>query len=139
MSDPLRLDVDDDAAGQRLDRFLAQPLGSRSQAQALIDAGAVLVDGRTVPKRHLVAAGEEIVVTPPRRPVAAPEATPAPTSPPGWSCTRPAGIGPEPSPRRWRDAPPVERTPGAPGSSTAWTATPQDCSSSRARTRSTGC
>jgi 23S rRNA pseudouridine1911/1915/1917 synthase len=49
-------------AGQRLDAFLAAPLGSRARAQRLIEAGAVLVDGAAVPKRHRVAAGEVVVV-----------------------------------------------------------------------------
>jgi 23S rRNA pseudouridine1911/1915/1917 synthase len=78
MSEALRLLVDDASAGQRLDRFLASPVGSRSQAQGLIDAGAVLVDGRAVPKSHVVSAGEQVVVTPPQRPLEAPEAAPAP-------------------------------------------------------------
>jgi 23S rRNA pseudouridine1911/1915/1917 synthase len=56
------LHVPDEAAGTRLDRFLAAPLGSRARAQALIDAGRVLVDGSVRPKRHLVAAGEAIEV-----------------------------------------------------------------------------
>ena len=50
------------AAGTRLDRFLATPLGSRAHAQGLIDAGRVLVDGRLRPKRHLVQTGERIEV-----------------------------------------------------------------------------
>src|SRR5213596_1851803 len=49
-------------AGERLDAFLAVPLGSRARAQRLIEAGAVLVDGAAVPKRHRVAAGELVVV-----------------------------------------------------------------------------
>jgi 23S rRNA pseudouridine1911/1915/1917 synthase len=49
-------------AGERLDAFLAEPLGSRARAQRLIEAGAVLVDGTAVPKRHRVAAGELVVV-----------------------------------------------------------------------------
>jgi 23S rRNA pseudouridine1911/1915/1917 synthase len=49
-------------AGQRLDAFLAASRGSRARAQRLIEAGAVLVDGAAVPKRHLVAAGEVVVV-----------------------------------------------------------------------------
>ncbi|HTW12900.1 MAG TPA: RluA family pseudouridine synthase [Solirubrobacteraceae bacterium] len=49
-------------AGQRLDQFLAGPLGSRAQAARLIEAGLVSVDGREVRKRHVVAAGERIVV-----------------------------------------------------------------------------
>src|SRR5438477_223726 len=38
-----RLVVASERAGTRLDRFLAEPLGSRSRAQALIDAERVLV------------------------------------------------------------------------------------------------
>jgi len=48
--------------GARLDAFLAGPLGSRARAQRLIAAGAVLVDGAAVPKRHRVAAGERVTV-----------------------------------------------------------------------------
>jgi 23S rRNA pseudouridine1911/1915/1917 synthase len=50
-------------AGERLDVFLARSAGSRAAAQRLLEAGAVLVDGRTRPKRHAVAAGERIVVS----------------------------------------------------------------------------
>jgi 23S rRNA pseudouridine1911/1915/1917 synthase len=49
-------------AGERLDSFLAEPLGSRARAQRLIEAGAVTVDGAVVPKRHRMAPGEEVVV-----------------------------------------------------------------------------
>lgn len=56
------LRVPDEAAGTRLDRFLAVPLGSRARAQALIDGGLVRVDGSVRPKRHLVAAGEAIEI-----------------------------------------------------------------------------
>jgi 23S rRNA pseudouridine1911/1915/1917 synthase len=59
---PIRLIVPERAAGVRLDRFLAEPLGSRAQAQALIDAGLVMVDGRAQPKRHSVRPGEVIEV-----------------------------------------------------------------------------
>ena len=52
----------DGAAGTRLDRFLAEPLGSRAQAQGLIDSDRVRVDGRVRPKRHTVKPGELIVV-----------------------------------------------------------------------------
>jgi 23S rRNA pseudouridine1911/1915/1917 synthase len=50
------------AAGTRLDRFLAAPLGSRARAQTLIDSGRVKVDGALVPKRHLVSSGEAIEI-----------------------------------------------------------------------------
>jgi 23S rRNA pseudouridine1911/1915/1917 synthase len=49
-------------AGQRLDQFLAEPLGSRARAARLIAGGLVRVDGRSVPKRHQVTAGEQVVV-----------------------------------------------------------------------------
>src|SRR5437763_3781126 len=71
---PVRLTVPDWGAGLRLDRFLAEPLGSRSQAQAAIDAGRVTVDGRIQPKRHQVRPGEVIEVSERERPVAAEEA-----------------------------------------------------------------
>jgi 23S rRNA pseudouridine1911/1915/1917 synthase len=54
--------VGPEAAGRRLDVFLAPVAGSRAAAQRLIDAGLVLVDGAVVPKRHAVAAGERVVV-----------------------------------------------------------------------------
>jgi 23S rRNA pseudouridine1911/1915/1917 synthase len=56
------LRVSEQAAGMRLDRFLAVPLGSRARAQTLIDAGRVRVDGELRPKRHLVAAGEAVEI-----------------------------------------------------------------------------
>jgi 23S rRNA pseudouridine1911/1915/1917 synthase len=51
--------------GTRLDAFLAGPLGSRARAQRLIESGAVLVDGRSAPKRHRLAAGEVVRVDEP--------------------------------------------------------------------------
>jgi 23S rRNA pseudouridine1911/1915/1917 synthase len=68
VSDPTvrrSLTVGDDDAGTRLDRFLAEPLGSRSRAAALIDAGLVTVDGAPRPKRHALAAGAVVVVAEP--------------------------------------------------------------------------
>ena len=58
----IEIRVPDQAAGTRLDRFLAEPLGSRAQAQSLIDSELVRVDGRVRPKRHLVTPGELVVV-----------------------------------------------------------------------------
>ncbi len=54
--------VPDEAAGTRLDRFLAEPLGSRSRAQALIDAGRVRVDDTVRAKKYLVGGGERIEI-----------------------------------------------------------------------------
>jgi 23S rRNA pseudouridine1911/1915/1917 synthase len=72
---PLTLPVTEEAAGLRLDRFLSAPLGSRAQAQAVIDAGRVHVDGKPRPKSYALSAGEVITV-------AADEAvTPAPAEP----------------------------------------------------------
>ena len=64
MPAPRRIDVDPEAAGERLDQFLAGAggIGSRAQAQRLIDAGRVTVDGAARPKRHRVAAGELVEV-----------------------------------------------------------------------------
>ena len=58
----IELRVPEDVAGTRLDRFLADAVGSRARAQTLIDAGRVRVDGAVVPKRHLIRPGEAIAV-----------------------------------------------------------------------------
>jgi 23S rRNA pseudouridine1911/1915/1917 synthase len=64
LATPLRLEVPANAHGRRLDRFLAEPLGSRARAQALIDAERVRVDGRLRPKSYLVAPGEVVEARP---------------------------------------------------------------------------
>jgi 23S rRNA pseudouridine1911/1915/1917 synthase len=51
-----------DDAGTRLDAFLAGPLGSRSRAERLIEAGHVLVGGAPARKRHKLAEGEVVAV-----------------------------------------------------------------------------
>lgn len=55
-----------DRAGRRLDAVVGEleAVGSRAEAQRLIDAGRVLVDGRERPKRHLLAIGERLEVRP---------------------------------------------------------------------------
>ncbi len=58
----LALTVGPEAAGQRLDQFLAGPLESRSRAARLIEQGRVSVDGVPARKRHVVAAGQAVVV-----------------------------------------------------------------------------
>jgi 23S rRNA pseudouridine1911/1915/1917 synthase len=71
------LTVPADAAGERLDVFLAGHAGSRSAAQRLIDGGHVTVDGARKPKRHVLAGGETIAVAAPAAAAAAPDAPPA--------------------------------------------------------------
>ena len=61
--------VPPEAAGERLDVFLAEHAGTRAKAQRLIDAGLVRVDGVQRPKRHVLSGGEEVTVQPePERP-----------------------------------------------------------------------
>ncbi len=70
MSEVLVVPVD--AAGERLDRFLARHLGSRAAAERAIETG-VLVDGVSRPKSHRLGGGEGVSVPEP-----APAARPAP-------------------------------------------------------------
>jgi 23S rRNA pseudouridine1911/1915/1917 synthase len=72
----MRLDVPPEAAGERLDAFLAAPLGSRSQAARLIAAGQVLVDGTPARKGQPLRGGETIEVQQ-EQPAAAADAEPA--------------------------------------------------------------
>ena len=58
--EPLR--VPPEAAGERLDQFLAAQLGSRAQAQRRIAAGAVTLDGALARKNDRLRGGETIVV-----------------------------------------------------------------------------
>ncbi len=60
-----------EAAGERLDAFLAAHLGSRSAAQRRIDAGDVTVDGLPAQKNHRLRAGETIAVRAAAPPAAA--------------------------------------------------------------------
>ncbi|HZR96263.1 MAG TPA: RluA family pseudouridine synthase [Gaiellaceae bacterium] len=57
-----QLRVPDDAAGARLDRFLASlpEIGSRTVAERMLAGGGVLVDGRPRPKSHKLEGGEEL-------------------------------------------------------------------------------
>jgi 23S rRNA pseudouridine1911/1915/1917 synthase len=54
------LRVPEEAAGERLDVFLAEAAGTRTRAQRLIDAGLVRVDGTPKPKRHVLSGGETV-------------------------------------------------------------------------------
>jgi 23S rRNA pseudouridine1911/1915/1917 synthase len=62
----LTVEVGVEQAGERLDLFLARvaQIGSRTKAQRLIDAGLVTVDGKALPKRHKLGAGETVAVAP---------------------------------------------------------------------------
>jgi 23S rRNA pseudouridine1911/1915/1917 synthase len=59
--------VPDEAAGGRLDRFLAslQEVGSRAAAERLIESGQVTVDGSPRAKSHRLAAGQSVSFPPP--------------------------------------------------------------------------
>jgi 23S rRNA pseudouridine1911/1915/1917 synthase len=52
--------VPPDAAGQRLDRYLAEHIGSRAQAARWIGLGAVILDGAPAQKSHILLGGERI-------------------------------------------------------------------------------
>jgi 23S rRNA pseudouridine1911/1915/1917 synthase len=60
--------VPDEAAGERLDRFLASlpEVGSRGVAERLLEGGKVQVDGRELGKSYRLAGGEELELEPPR-------------------------------------------------------------------------
>ncbi|HET7568379.1 MAG TPA: RluA family pseudouridine synthase [Gaiellaceae bacterium] len=66
----IRVRVDDDAAGSRLDRYLAglAEVGSRAAAERLLAGGGVLVDGSPRAKSHRLAGGEELEFEPPEAP-----------------------------------------------------------------------
>ena len=70
--------VPEEAAGQRLDRYLASlpEVGSRSVAERLLGSESVRIDGRPEGKSHRLAGGEEVEFEPPEteRPSLAPEA-----------------------------------------------------------------
>ena len=65
-----RIDVPPEAAGERLDVFLAEHVGSRSHAARLIADAQVSVDGRARPKRHVLEGGEAITIALPEPPAA---------------------------------------------------------------------
>jgi 23S rRNA pseudouridine1911/1915/1917 synthase len=97
------LEVPADAAGTRLDAWLAQALvTSRAQAAALIDADSVLVDGAPCAKGYRLRGGERVAVTEPARRA---EPLPAPPEPRvAWEnddllvIDKPAGLVVHPAP-----------------------------------------
>ena len=64
---PLRVAVPAEAAGERLDRFLASlpEVGSRAAAERLLADGAAVVDGHPRSKSHRLEGGEEVEVAVP--------------------------------------------------------------------------
>ena len=75
--DALELIVPPEAAGERLDRFLAVHVGSRAAAERAVEAG-VLVDGLQRPKGHRLAGGERLLLVPAaEKPVGPPPPPPA--------------------------------------------------------------
>jgi 23S rRNA pseudouridine1911/1915/1917 synthase len=66
--------VPPEAAGERLDRYLASlpEVGSRAAAERLLAEGAVRVDGEPRSKSHRLVGGEELELTPVERPAPLP-------------------------------------------------------------------
>jgi 23S rRNA pseudouridine1911/1915/1917 synthase len=62
--------VPEEAAGERVDRYVASlpEIGSRGEAERLLAAGAVLLDGDAPPKSRRLSGGEELAVELPERP-----------------------------------------------------------------------
>ncbi len=69
------LDVPAEAAGERLDQFLAGHLGSRAAATRAVEAG-VQVDGRSRPKSFRLEGGEQVELATPDTSAAAPRPRP---------------------------------------------------------------
>jgi 23S rRNA pseudouridine1911/1915/1917 synthase len=64
----VKLRVPEEAAGARLDRYLAslEEVGSRGAAERLLESSSVLVDGRAYGKSHRLAGGEQLEFEPPQ-------------------------------------------------------------------------
>ena len=64
----MKLLVPEEAAGQRLDRYLASlaEVGSRSAAERLLESESVLVDGHPHGKSHRLTGGEQLEFEPPQ-------------------------------------------------------------------------
>jgi 23S rRNA pseudouridine1911/1915/1917 synthase len=71
--------VPPDAAGERLDQFVARHVGSRAAAARAVASG-VLVDGERRPKSHRLEGGETVQL--PADPEGAPTPTASPATPP---------------------------------------------------------
>jgi len=98
------LDVPPEAAGMRLDRWLAglPEVGSRGAAERLLEAGAVTVDGTALSKSHKLAGGERVELTPQPEVVVAdvapPDLTIAFTDEHLFVVDKPAGVVVHPAP-----------------------------------------
>ena len=70
--------VPEEAAGERIDRYVASlpEVGSRAEAERLLAAGAVLLDGDAPAKSRRLSGGEELAVELPERPEPALEPEP---------------------------------------------------------------
>jgi len=75
----VRLRVPPEAAGTRLDRFIADHLGSRAAAERAVEAGA-LVDGEPRAKSHRLEGGEEVELQAAEEETAAPAPEPPPVA-----------------------------------------------------------
>ena len=103
MSPSRELTVPPEAAGSRLDAWLADALGetSRAAAAALVDAGAVRVDGRARAKGSRLRGGERVSVEPRGRGETRPtpaEATVVWEDDALWVIDKPAGVVVHPAP-----------------------------------------
>lgn len=90
----LELTVPAEAAGERLDRFLAEHVGSRAAAERAVEAG-VLVDGHARPKSYRLEGGERVQLAAEQE---APRAAPPPPPAIVWQdehlavVDKPAGV-----------------------------------------------
>jgi 23S rRNA pseudouridine1911/1915/1917 synthase len=98
------VDVPPEAAGMRLDRWLATlpAVGSRGAAERLLEAGSVAVDGAARGKSHKLAGGERVELTPlpdaPLPEVASPDLTIAYADDHLLIVDKPAGVVVHPAP-----------------------------------------
>jgi 23S rRNA pseudouridine1911/1915/1917 synthase len=101
---PNELEVPSEAAGERLDAWLAAALGGASRAgvASMIDAGAVRVNGQARPRGYRLRGGERIALQPVEAPAEPETAPPAPVI--AWEnddlvvVDKPAGLVVHPAP-----------------------------------------
>ena len=103
MSTSRELIVPPESAGARLDAWLAEALAgiSRAAAAALVDSGAVRVDGQARPKGAKLRGGEHVTVAEPaveREPAKVPESAIVWENEELWVIDKPAGLVVHPAP-----------------------------------------